>query len=60
MQGWILEKIQYPTGGHTAFEYEPHHDGVQQIGGLRVKRMVFRATEGQDAQSKTYTYSNGK
>jgi YD repeat-containing protein len=36
----ILERIDYPTGGFTTFEYELHHDGKQSVGGLRVKKIV--------------------
>ncbi|MCT4647724.1 MAG: BACON domain-containing protein [Carboxylicivirga sp.] len=25
MKAWTLEKIKYPTGGYTEFEYEPHN-----------------------------------
>src|SRR5690606_39120037 len=30
----MLTKIEYPTGGHTDFEYEPHRNEVGIVGGL--------------------------
>jgi len=46
IQAGILKKITYPTGGHTAYEYEPNRflDGNgQEIlgGGLRIKKMTI-------------------
>lgn len=40
----ILEQVDYPTGGYTRFEYEPHryfwNNKIQTGGGLRVKRTI--------------------
>ena len=40
----ILEQVDYPTGGYTRFEYEPHryfwNHKIQTGGGLRVKRTI--------------------
>lgn len=62
MQAYMLEQIDYPTGGYTRYEYEPHrymwnkeeHFG----GGLRVKRMISGTnSENEEMQIvKTYKY----
>lgn len=39
MQGTLLS-INYPTGGHSDFEYEPNSIGNSYAGGLRIKRVV--------------------
>lgn len=66
MQAYILEQIDYPTGGYTRYEYEPHrymwnkeeHFG----GGLRVKRMIS-GTNGKNEDKqivKTYKYGSSE
>ena len=61
MDANILEKITYPTGGTTTFEYEPHKYQKEKMdtgGGLRVKRMVTDAHDGSPQMIKTYEYGN--
>lgn len=63
MQACILNKIIYPTGGRTEYEYEANTNrgNIEQIGGLRVIKIKSFA----DNQSaipllvKSYTYDNG-
>ncbi len=62
MQACILKEIIYPTGGITAFEYEPNQASSAYdynyaetiVGGLRIKSMVSR-TNGEEVR-KTYEY----
>lgn len=54
----LLEKITYPTGGWTEFEYEPNKVGdTIYVGGLRVKTIKSMDTNGQLAL-KTYKYDS--
>lgn len=69
MSANLLEKVTYPTGGTTIFEYEPHrynqiqNGGTLQMGiggGLRVKRVITDAHDGNPQLIKTYDYgTNG-
>ncbi|MEP0986839.1 RHS repeat domain-containing protein [Ekhidna sp.] len=60
----VLEKIVYPTGGHTIYEYEPNYftynDGYYAYtgGGIRIKRIVDH-TPGSVAKTTEYGYSDG-
>jgi len=57
----ILEKITYPTGGHTSFTYEAHRENPTApaiIGGLRVKTISDSDGAGQTV-TKTINYING-
>lgn len=45
-----LTKIIYPTGGFSAFEYEPHEIAPNfEAGGLRVKKITSGAVDGPDS-----------
>jgi YD repeat-containing protein len=51
-----LQRIQYPTGGITTFEMEPHRLGTDmQIGGLRIARLISSSGYGPDLV-KEYEY----
>jgi YD repeat-containing protein len=61
---FILEKIKYPTGGETEFQYEPNKyidqnsgNSTQQFagGGLRIKTITSRDNAGKTI-TKTYEY----
>jgi YD repeat-containing protein len=68
----ILEKIQYPTGGYSIFEYEPHMvsnmvgigrsvlvDPITTTpGGLRIKKIKNYSSNGVFADSKAYYYTS--
>jgi hypothetical protein len=56
----ILNKIQYPTGGFTLFEYEPHRQssGSPIIGGLRIKKMTDDDGTG-SVRVRNYNYVAG-
>ncbi len=58
MDAWMLERIDYPTGGYTKFEYEPHKyiDGstTTLAGGLRIKKMT--SYSGSGALLKSFRY----
>lgn len=70
----ILEKITYPTGGHTTFEYEPHtyrkvvkkertgltsHNENKIAGGLRIKKVSSYTADGATPVEKEYFYVKG-
>lgn len=65
----MLNKITYPTGGHSAFEYEPHNAGyrvkpdrqsLQEIfnypGGIRIKKISNYTDKNTFAYANTYYY----
>ncbi len=61
----VLNKIKYPTGGFTTFEYELHNayvdgKGFIPIGGLRVKKIMDYSFDTKKATEKNYEYSGGK
>ncbi|MDR1553112.1 MAG: hypothetical protein LBS69_06590 [Prevotellaceae bacterium] len=69
----ILEKIQYPTGGKTTFEYElnqflnywvPDYDSltnnISKGHGLRVNKIRFLDYSGNSIKEEHYAYSGGK
>jgi YD repeat-containing protein len=56
---YMLQKITYPTGGYTIFDYEGNSSVVRQLGGLRIKNISSYDRGGALASSKTYTYSPG-
>lgn len=63
MKAGILTSIQYPTGGKTYFEYEPHifpysHTGDTIGGGLRIKK-IYNLTNNKMQNIKTYKYEKG-
>ncbi|HEX7846589.1 MAG TPA: hypothetical protein VF476_12380 [Chitinophagaceae bacterium] len=61
MQAGILNRIYYPTGGYTDFEYQTnrYHDGsnVKLAGGLRIKSI--KSYDGVSATPITRTYKYG-
>ena len=67
MKAEILEKISYPTGGYTTFEYEPHGFGKVatqfpftlvtqsgQAGGLRIHRITDN--DGVNSTAREFVY----
>lgn len=67
-----LTRIDYPTGGFTRFEYEPHRYGRKvgqdhqtysnvtgTAGGIRIRRIVSKAEENADSVVKEYFYVRG-
>lgn len=54
----MLTKIEYPTGGHTEFEYEPHQYGGGIVGGLRIERMRD-CSDFNNCITRRYTYTGG-
>ncbi len=62
-QTWVLNKITFPTGGYTGFEYESNRylDGtVKKAGGLRIKQISSGTAVGQTAFVKQYRYGTGE
>lgn len=62
-KAWVLEKITYPTGGFTTFDYENNQyadaTGQHLAGGLRIKQMV--SNDGaSNTTTKTYKYGTGE
>ena len=61
-QACILEKIIYPTGGYTKFEYEGHitHDNINR-GGLRIKNILNYDSfnDFEPSTIKNFQYSGG-
>jgi hypothetical protein len=58
----ILNKITYPTGGYTTFEYELNQakfddNIIHPVGGLRVKKIVDYSFENKKATAKSYIYT---
>ena len=64
----MLVDVQYPTGGHTCFEYEPHdfshfvkqfpfslRDSIGMAGGLRVKRIIDYPVSGHP-EERVFSY----
>lgn len=72
MKAELLEKVVYPTGGFTKYEYEPHRfskvvnilrngleDSTDVAGGVRIKRINSYTDYGKLATSKEYYYVKG-
>jgi hypothetical protein len=60
MENYTLNKIQYPTGGYTAFEFEPHEiSSIIVGGGLRITAIKNFDDSGTLVRMKTYDYKNG-
>jgi Family of unknown function (DUF5977) len=54
----VLNKIQYPTGGYTEFEYELNRaENDRPVGGIRVRQMIDNAFTNKPAIVKKYTYA---
>lgn len=71
LQAEMLTELDYPTGGWTLFEYEPHdyskratqfpfalESAAGQSGGLRIKSITDYASSGQ-AEVRRFSYSSG-
>lgn len=58
----MLRRIQFPTGGYTLFNFEPHqyshgNNGEAMLGGgVRIKSIYSYTEEGSQPQVKTYSY----
>jgi hypothetical protein len=57
----MLNKMTYPTGGYTTFEYELNEaqfgDGLYHpVGGIRIKKIIDYSFNGVAARAKAYTY----
>ncbi|WP_316812878.1 hypothetical protein [Pedobacter heparinus] len=54
---YMLQRITYPTGGYTVFDYEGNSTGMPKaVGGLRIKNISSYDRGGELASSKSYTY----
>ncbi|MDR3058422.1 MAG: PKD domain-containing protein [Prevotella sp.] len=53
----ILEKIVYPTGGNTIFEYESNSAHGKLIGGLRIKRISSYDNTNKFLEEKNFEYN---
>lgn len=57
----MLNKMTYPTGGYTTFQYELNdavvNGIVTPIGGIRIKSITDYSFSNQKATQKTYSYS---
>lgn len=72
MKAEMLQVVHYPTGGHTAFEYEPHYysstyqtnpfqtianpDGNRLTGGVRIRKISNYSDQGKLLTEKRYHY----
>jgi hypothetical protein len=60
MQAGNIESITYPSGGQTVFNFETNCiNDNQLIGGLRIKSIINKNSDGQIINTKTYEYNNG-
>ena len=59
LKACVLNKIIYPTGGYTIFDFEANRTSVNNVcGGLRIKQII--SNDGtQDSTVIDYTYSRG-
>lgn len=55
-----LNKITYPTGGYTEFNYEPHVFGSITGGGIRIASKTNRDADGSFLGKTSYTYHSGR
>jgi YD repeat-containing protein len=58
----ILNKITYPTGGYSTFEYELNQakfddNTIHPVGGLRIKKIIDYSFENKKATAKNYAYT---
>jgi YD repeat-containing protein len=58
----ILNKITYPTGGYSTFEYELNQakfddNSIHPVGGLRIKKIIDYSFENKKATAKNYAYT---
>lgn len=59
MKAWILEKVKYPTGGYSSFTYEPHTQGADIVGGLRVTQVAEYDRDNVLLKKKNISYGVG-
>ncbi|NDV67890.1 hypothetical protein [Dysgonomonas sp. 25] len=60
-QACMLNKITYPTGGYTKFEYENNKNmNGEDVGGLRIKQILSYPSVESVPLVKTYQYENVK
>jgi hypothetical protein len=58
-QKGMLNKITFPTGGYTTFEYEANKNASgQQVGGCRVLRVKTYESSGSIPRVNKYLYTN--
>ncbi|GAB4044468.1 RHS repeat domain-containing protein [Spirosoma litoris] len=61
MKAWVIQSIQYPTGGSTQFDFETNKYGANQLaGGLRIKQIRSYTSANQLATTKTYKYGTAE
>jgi hypothetical protein len=65
VQNGILKRIQFPTGGHSIFDYEPNkYSSVLQDsqlgGGVRIKAIHNFPSEGAEPLVKSYVYGTAE
>ncbi len=65
MQAWVLNKLYYPTGGYTEFEFETNkyldeQSNVKYAGGLRIKKLKNYDGITSTPIVKTYKYGTGE
>jgi RHS repeat-associated protein len=64
MKAWILNKITFPTGGYTVFDYEANQylDGTvhRKAGGLRIKTITSSPNATNNPVIKSYRYGVGE
>jgi YD repeat-containing protein len=68
MRAGTLQQINYPTGGNSSFEFEPHLFMVVQqqspiqtdkiVGGLRIKKIINHIPETNQFIETNYTYTS--
>src|SRR5436190_713606 len=57
---YVLDKITYPTGGYTVFDYEGNKNSSNvPVGGLRIKKITNYTTANEIAYEKNYSYGSG-
>lgn len=57
MKAWVLERVDYPTGGFTEFITESNRDKDNKVvGGLRIKKMTSRTDASSTPVITTYQY----
>lgn len=57
-QACIMNRITYPTGGYTVFEYESNKSSVGTVGGLRIKNMLSYHDQNNQPIVRSYQYAD--
>lgn len=64
MKAWVLNKITYPTGGYTDFDFEANQylDGTtpKKVGGLRIRKIASYASSTTQPIIKYYRYGQNE